>query len=40
MEAKTRNFSELKSDKFDDEEVETLTSKEQVNLIKMFCGIY
>jgi hypothetical protein len=31
MEGHTRNFSEIKSEKFDDEKLETLTSLEQVS---------
>lgn len=31
MEGHTRNFTDIKSEKFDDENLETLTSKEQVS---------
>lgn len=34
MQGQTRNFSEIKSDKFDDENLETLTSIEQVRMIE------
>jgi hypothetical protein len=37
MEQQTRNFSTLKSDKFDDEGLETVTSKEQVSEL-IICG--
>lgn len=36
MEAQIRNFTELKSDKFDDEGLETDTSVEQVNLTTVY----
>lgn len=40
MEHQTRNFTALKIDKFDDEGVETLTSREQVSEIIICCFIY
>lgn len=38
MDAHNRNFSDLKKDKYDEEGLETVTSKEQVSRPQTICG--
>lgn len=36
MNSQTRNFNDIKNDKFDEEGVSTLTSQEQVNSLRFY----